>query len=356
MTVLIAKDAVREPLYVVVPLQNPWRFKSRYKHTERVIKHLMDVGAVVVLVEVAFNRRDFVFADSGLDGTPANCGVLGSDHRFRHRYVPLRSRSELWLKENQIAIGVSHALPYDWEQVAWVDGDVHFVRPNVIGECIHRLQHFDFLQMFSHARDIDPEYEVLPEDYPHAEGMGFVSAFNRGLLQKPAPGADPTTYYPPRVFPGLAWACTRRAWDVMGGLIDFAVWGGGDYHLAHCLVGKAEGMMRNDLHPNYQMLITEYFDRCQQYIRRNVGMMTGSIFHYWHGRKAERGYNVKHALLAQAGFDPLRHLKRDYQGLWQLHDDGSESFIMLRDTMREIARLRNEDSNDTRLPPWGQGH
>jgi hypothetical protein len=116
MTVLIAKDIVREPLYVVIPVSNPWRWKSRYKRTDRAIKHFMDAGAVVVLVEVAFNRREFVYADSGLDGTPANCGILGQDHRFRHKYIGLRSASELWLKEAQICAAVQQ-LPYDWEQM-----------------------------------------------------------------------------------------------------------------------------------------------------------------------------------------------------------------------------------------------
>src|SRR5580700_5234618 len=96
--VLIASDRVREPLYAVVPYFNPWRWKSRVKHTERAIKHFHDSGAVIILVECGFNRRELVFADSGLDGMPANCGILGADPKFRHRYIGLHSRDELWLK------------------------------------------------------------------------------------------------------------------------------------------------------------------------------------------------------------------------------------------------------------------
>ena len=78
----------------------------------------------------------------------------------------------------------------------------------------------------------------------------------------------------------------------------------------------------------------------------NVGVMSGTIFHAWHGKKTGRGYNAKHAILAKLGFDPLRHLKRDSQGLWQLHDDRSASYVGLRDMMRKIAKERNEDSID----------
>ena len=250
-------------------------------------------------------------------------------------------------------------LPHDWQQACWLDSDVHFARPNWVGECIHKLQHYSFLQMFSHARDLGPNYEMLPEQYPHADGRGFVSAFYDGLLDAKInanEGQIAYAGYAGRVFPGLAWACTRKAWDDVGGLIDFAIWGGGDWHMAHALIEKTEGMMRNDLHRDYKKLVMQWYYRCHTHIRRNVGCMEGTILHNWHGRKTDRGYNAKHALLAHIGFDPLRHLKRDYQGLYQLHDDRSTAFVQLRDLMRKVAKERDEDSNDTRLDLWEQGH
>src|SRR5579862_7712901 len=106
-------DQVREPLYVVCPLQNPWRWRSRWKLAERALKHFLDSGATVILVETAFNRRELAFADSGLDGLATNCGILGSDPKFRCKYIGLHSPSELWLKENMINLG-AQSLPYDW--------------------------------------------------------------------------------------------------------------------------------------------------------------------------------------------------------------------------------------------------
>jgi hypothetical protein len=349
----LVPDRVTEPLYAIVPYFNPWRWKSREKHTARAVKHFQDSGAVVVLVEAAFNRRELAFADSGLDGTPASCGVLGEDHRFRHMYLGLRTRDELWIKENLINLAVAR-LPYDWQQVCWLDSDIQFLRPNWVGEAIHKLQHYDFLQMFSHARDLGPNYEMLPEAYPHANGPGFVYSWERDELQR-ATGND-GYYYQSRVWPGLAWAATRRGWDAVGGLMDFAVWGGGDWHMAHALVEKTEGMMRNDLHRNYKKLVNQFYQRCRTHVRQNVGVMDGTIVHNWHGRKTDRGYNKKHELLAKIGFDPPRHLKRDHQGIWQLNDDRSTAFVRLRDMMRRIARERDEDSSDTRLDLWDQGH
>jgi hypothetical protein len=37
-------------------------------------------------------------------------------------------------------------------------------------------------------------------------------------------------------------------------------------------------------------------------------------------------------------------MKRDTQGLYRLHDDGSERFVKLRDDLRSYFAGRNEDS------------
>jgi hypothetical protein len=149
-----------------------------------------------------------------------------------------------------------------------------------------------------------------------------------------------------RVFPGLAWAATRKAWNDVGGLMDWAVWGGGDWAMAHALVGKRDSMQHTGLHDNYKNLTTQWADRADRLVRGNVGVMEGAIFHNWHGKKTLRGYGDKHRILAKVGFDPSRHLKRDHQGLYDLHDDGSPTFVQLRDQFRAVAKERNEDSID----------
>jgi hypothetical protein len=390
MAVIIARDQVREPFYVVVPVMNQWRWKSRWKHTDRAIKHFVDSGAVVVLVEIGFNRRELVYADSGLDGTTANCGIHGE---FKHKYIGLHSREELWMKEPAINIGVQYIThtDYHWQQVGWLDSDVHFIRPNWVGEAIHKLQHgmssdIAFLQMFTQARDLGPNYEMLPEDYPHANGVSFVKSWQDGDLDenltrgwrpkealaeasrqqiladlakvqgdvnqlsidlvKLEKDIESNYYGARRVFPGLAWACTRKAWDAVGGLPDFAIWGGADWAMAHALIGRRRGMMHSGLHDNYKAMMNAWADNADRHVRQNVMTMDGAIFHNWHGKKTVRGYGDKHRILAKLQFDPIRHLKRDGNGLPQLHDDGSETFTQLRDSFRKIAHERNEDSID----------
>lgn len=367
----LVKDKITEPLFAIVPYFNPWRWKTREKHTLRALKHFHDSGAVIILVEAAFGNRDFVWADSGLDKTAAECNIAGTSE-FRHIYVPLRTHDELWLKENLINIGVSRIPTYNWNQVCWLDSDILFLRPNWVGETIHKLQHYKFLQMFSHARDLSPSYELMPESYPHAAGVGFIHSWKkvkkdlrkirRDLerleddIEELEEDLFPQPYGSGKTWPGLAWACTRQAWNEVGGLIDFAIWGGGDWHMSHALIEDREKMVEKGIHPNYKAMVDSWADNCQRYIRKNVGLVEGTVAHNWHGKKTQRGYGNKHQLLAKIGFDPIRHLKRDHQGLYQLHDDGSEAHVLLRDAMRKIAHERNEDANETGLELSANSH
>lgn len=346
----IAPDRITEPLYVVTPIFNPVRWKSRWKLYQRFQKHIVDVGGILYTIEAAFGAREHALVGAPHkeeSDTPMLAGEAGSDckhddaRRATHRYIRMRVRDELWLKENLINVAVSH-LPSDWKYVAWIDSDVMFTRPNIIGETIHQLQHYDFVQMFSHAQDVGPDYRVL-SDRP-----GFI-AWHLAGGKLPSPGY----YYEGKrarqfagVYSGLAWACTREAWDNVGGLLDVAVHGGGDWHMAFALLGEGMASVRRDVHPGYKRRVQQWQHFCDQHVRRNVGCVSGTITHFFHGKKVDRRYADRHELLAVTQFNPDTDLKRDAQGLYQLVDDGSERFIWLRDGLRMYARMRNEDSVD----------
>lgn len=345
----VVQDRVVEPLYVITPVFNPIRFKARPKLYDRFQKHVVDAGAVLYTIEAAYGRRQFAIDHIAPHKEPARAPALGDEllancnhddqRRGLHRYIACRTRSEIWLKENLINLAATR-LPSDWKYLAWIDCDVHFLRPNWVGECIQQLQHYSFLQMFSHAVDLGPNYEMLPASR-HRES--FMSAYLAGH-QLPTRG-----YYKKKiadVWSGLAWACTREAWEATGGLIDFAIHGGGDWHMSFALIGQARYGLRRDLHPNYKRRVLAWEARCERHIRRNVGVMDGTVAHGWHGKKADRRYAERHKMLADLQFDPDHDLKYDAQGLYQLVDHGDVRSIKLRDVLRMHARARNEDSID----------
>jgi len=343
-------DRVHEPLYALVPLTNFWRYKNRWKHFLRSIEHFVQSGAVVYVIEAALHERDHavdefmphrMFADA-----PAIANDLAADcrhddpYRGQHRYIRLRKHEDdgLWLKENLIAVARRY-LPSDAKYFCMLDGDIRFGRPNWVSECLALLQEFKVLQMFSAAHDLDADYQVV------GTRPSFITQW---LTGKQLPQGY---YYPGKrwagAWSGLAWAWRVETYDRAGGIPDWCIHGGGDWHLAWSLIEQAEASLRADLHPNYRKRLLWHEAQYKKHVRRNVGVMTGSIFHMHHGPKRLRHYTDRHALLAKTQFDPYQDLSRDGQGIYQLVDDGTDRYVELRDGLRRYAMARNEDDPNT---------
>jgi hypothetical protein len=163
----------------------------------------------------------------------------------------------------------------------------------------------------------------------------------------------------PYFHPGFAWACTRKAWDTMGGLLDVNIVGGADYQMAYGWYGRIactldKGGVMKDLdgayahHTDSNTVWTPYSQFAlawQQHaleLKHNIGYVPGTLLHYWHGKKANRGYNTRYKIMSGNDFDPHTDLKKDWQGLWQLAGNKPQ----LRDDLRAYFRARQEDSID----------
>jgi hypothetical protein len=315
----LVPDRVDEPLYVVTPIFNAPRYKTRWKHYHRFAKMVKDAGAQLVTIEAAFGERTHAIDE------------LESDIS-----VQVRTSHELWIKENLINLAVER-LPKDWKYVAWIDADVAFARPNWVGETIHQLQHYKFLQMFSYAQDVGPDYNPLGRTR-----VGFVQLMQDGgyVIE------DDVNYYGARGATGLAWAARRDAIDAVGGLMDFCILGSADWHMAHALFGSAEQSYPEGLSREYVRRIGIWQDLAERHIRRNVGVMSGLLLHYFHGKKVNRKYSERWKVLVDNQYSPSTDIKRDWQGVYQLEDHGDLRSIALRDGIRRYFRERNEDGTD----------
>jgi hypothetical protein len=318
-------DKVNEPLYVVATLFNATRWRSRWKLFQRFRKHVLDSGAKLCIVELAFGEREFVFTEDR-DGWQDN-----------EYFLQLRTNTELWYKENMINLGVQR-FPSDWKYGAWVDGDVLFSRPDWADGTIQALQHYQWISPWSVAQDLDANFEPIQthESFFRSYELGR-KVPNKCDYYYGSGGQGKKNYF----HPGFAAAFRREAFDAVGGMIDFAVLGAGDNHTANALIGQAEKTLPPGIHENYRNLVLEWQDRAECSIKRNVGSQRGLLLHYFHGAKVKRRYKDRWKILVENNFDPLTHLQRDSQGLWQF---SCKAPIKLRDDIRKYFRQRDEDS------------
>jgi hypothetical protein len=331
---------LHDRLYVITTIFNPLRLRNRYWNYFAFRNMCEKAGVVLFTAEIAFGEREF---------------EITQKDNPRHLQLRARDNQEIWLKENSLNLLIER-LPVDWRYVAWIDSDVSFARPDWAQETIQLLQHYSIIQMFSQCQDYDINYEssMITPSFVYGKTLqdqGLAGKIKEGYyygVLKPK-GEKKWLYY----HPGFCYACRRETFDKVGGLIDWAILGAGDFLMAHALYGKIEeGRTINaGYSENYKQMTLNWQDRALKHIRKNVGYMPGLIHHWYHGKKEDRKYNTRWKLLVETKFDPLTDIKRDSQGLWQLNDDGSERFILLRDGLRKYARLRNEDSNTGILIP-----
>lgn len=304
------------PLHVVAVISNPLRFASRIRLYRDFAKRVREAGAILHTVELAYGRRPFELADC----------------EHAHHIYQYRSHEELWHKESLIQVGIQRlALNYpDWEYVAWVDADVHFTRPDWAQETVHELQHYKVVQMWTDALDLGPQHQVL---HKHT---GYIYAWHTNPECKPAYGGGGLVYHP-----GYAWAARRDALEAVGGLIDYAILGSGDTHMAGAFTGCVERTFHKGMSAHYRHALQHYQRLCERHIRRKVGYVQTSLVHHWHGPKAARGYNTRWQVLSENNYSPYTDIIRGPDGVVRLTSEKPG----LRDGIMRYFRTRREDSD-----------
>ncbi len=336
-------------LDVVAVVSNPVRYLARYAHYRNFAKHMADSGVRLTTVELAQGRRAFEVTDSD-----------------NPRHIQLRTYDELWHKENMINVGISR-LPSDWKYVAWIDADLTFNRPDWAAETIHQLQHFDIVQPFSHSINMGPNWQPIWDSHRKGESQQrkvvvswLYAYFNQIGQESPVLAGNSRKRKPlwadgsisehadfaNRIVgthvwhSGFAWAARRSAVKSIGGLLDWAILGSADRHMAEMMTG---GVTRNPkLSPGYQRMLDIHSARFAK-LNGNFGYCDGLVTHHWHGKLVNRFYLDRWKILFKHQFDPIEDLYRDENGLWQL----TSKKPALRDDVRRYFRARNEDSTDT---------
>lgn len=321
-------------LHVVRVISNPARYHSRYRLAREQEQFLKTCpGIKLYTVEAAFGDR---------------CHEL--IHKTDEFNLKVHVKSEIWIKENMINLGVQHLLPHDWKYMAWIDGDVIWRDHQWAIEAMHQLQHYPVIQPWTDGLDLGRFGNVLS----HFKSFGSQSycQFDNDLsheMQGKKPGRIVHGVSPASSMPegdyrryghtGYAWACTRFFWENVGGLMDFCILGSADHNMALAMVGNVDFSINAKMSDGFFKKCHRWQHKAVRVTHKQVGATHDRLEHFFHGPKKRRYYTERWKILTHFKFDPEKDLMRDDQGI--LHLVGKPR---LEQAIRHYNRSRSEDS------------
>ena len=112
--------------------------------------------------------------------------------------------------------------------------------------------------------------------------------------------------------PGFAWACTRTAYERMGGLYQQSILGSGDHNMAFAFLGNAAKSVNECVTEDYKQSIIDFQEKVTSL---RLGYIPGVIRHFFHGSKKNRKYSERWQILVNHCYSPLIHLTTNKDGL-----------------------------------------
>jgi len=311
---ILNNDPIEDKLHVIIVLSNPCNYAIRYILTKEFIRRMKDeTNVILYIVELAYFSQDYHITE------------LSNDKHLRLR----SSDAPIWHKENMINIGIKKLLPSNWKAVAWIDADIEFDSPTWATDTLKVLNGCkDIVQLFSHNvfMDANGDTELL------LTGLGFqhVKKTSRSNRIK-----DINSYW----HPGFAWACTRKFYEKMGGLYEYAITGDGDMQMSSCFLSNYASALPSDVSDDYKKSLKEFENRVKGC---RIGYIPGIIRHYYHGSINSRKYDLREHILTRFNYAPSIHLKKNKDGLLIPTDDCPKELI---ESITNHFQSKNEDAS-----------
>jgi hypothetical protein len=317
---ILYNEPIEEKLHVIIVLSNPCNYAIRYILTKEFIRRMKDEPDVILyIVELAYGNQDYYITEFGND-----------------KHLRLRSHdTPLWHKENMINIGIKKLLPDNWKAVAWIDADIEFENSSWAMDTLKILNGSkDIVQLFSHNvfMDANGDTEML------LTGLGFqyIKKTKRSNRIK-----NINSYW----HPGFAWACTRKLYEKMNGLYEYAITGDGDMQIASCLLSNYSSALPYDVSDDYKNSLKEFENRVKGC---RLGYVPGVIRHYYHGSINSRKYDMREQILTTFNYSPTIHLTKNKSGL--LIPSNNCPKELLDSIMKHFQSKREDDS----IKPFNQ--
>jgi len=308
---ILNNDLVDDTLHVIAVLSNPCQYKKRVSLMRDFVRRMeFENNVAIYVVELAYGDQPF---------------SVTSPDSPKHLQVRAPSDAVLWHKENLINMGVRHLLPPSWKAFAWIDSDIDFESTTWATDTLRILHGCrDVVQLFSHALDMDANEEV----------MNIFNSFAFKYERDMPYSHKPNNYW----HPGYAWACTRRAYERMGGLFQLGVLGSGDHIMTFCFMNRGLQSVSTDMQPEYKDAISLFQRRVK---RLRLGYVPGVIRHFFHGSKANRHYKERNHILIQHKWQPSMVFPRESDGL--LLPRSSFSFAFRQDILDYFSERKEDE-------------
>lgn len=299
---------IEDKLHVIAVISNPCQYARRYILAREFIKRMeREESIILYVVELAYWDQGFYVTD-----------------KKNKRHLQLKGTIPLWHKENMINIGVKKLLPVNWRAFAWIDADIEFESTTWASDALKVLNGSkDIIQLFSHAIDMDPK--------KHA--MSIFPSFGFQYAKGSRYGGNGINMW----HPGFAWACTRRAYEKMGGLYEKSILGAGDHNMSLSFIGNGIKSINEDTTQDYKDSISEFEYKVSSL---RLGYVPGLIRHYFHGSKKNRKYSERWKILVDNQYSPILHITPNKDGLLV---PTSECPKKLLDDIYNYFSERNED-------------
>jgi hypothetical protein len=300
-------------LHVVIVVSNPCLYASRYKLAREFLHRMAategdDVAFYVV--ELAYGRQKFLVTDAK-----------------NPRHLQLRTEVPLWHKENMLNVGIQRLLPPDWKAVAWIDADLEFENTHWVQDTLKLLNgECEIVQLFSHCVDMGPSGETMSV----FQSAGY--QYQKGAKYRCYGGGRDYWH------PGYAWACTRAAYDRLGGLFEVGILGSGDNIMCLSLLGNGEKAILQNSDEGYKAAIRRFQDKAQGMA---FGYVPGVIRHYYHGSKQNRKYMDRWKILLNHAYNPDTYLTKNRDGILVPNWDHCPFSLLL--DIYEYFAARKED-------------
>jgi hypothetical protein len=301
-------DPIEEKLHVIAVISNVCRFNKRVKLMNEFLRRMQfEYNVIVYVVELAYGDQPFTVASSD-----------------NPHHLQIRTEHAIWHKENMINLGVRKLLPHDWKAFAWIDADIDFENGDWALDTLKILNGAkDIVQIFSHAVDMDAREQTM-------------NVYNSFAYQY-CKGLPYSHQFPNYWHPGYAWACTRKAYEKMGGLFQWGILGASDHIMSFCITHKGLQSINERYSNNFKAKIAE-FEKGVKDLR--LGYVPGVIRHFFHGSKVNRKYIERNEILLRHNYQPDIHVTIDANGIIVPTPAFSTTFL---NDILDYFRQRNED-------------